>query len=61
MGQRNMICHRNFLPYKMPPVSLRKSPIYYTSLLKKATSILFYVGFYDRLDSFAPLDTLLAS
>ena len=41
MGWKNMICHRFFLPYEMIAVSLRKSPIHYTSLLWKKLKLFF--------------------
>ena len=55
MGQRNMICHRNVLPYKMPPVSLRKSPIYYTFLLQKSYNCPFLCRILWHIKFFYPI------
>ena len=55
MGQKNMICHKIFLPYDITPVLLKKSPIYYTYLLWKKLQNLLFIGFYGRSSFFCPI------
>ena len=54
MGQKNMICRRIFLPYKIAPVSVRKSSIYITFYCEKRLQKYFMYWLLRQINFFFP-------
>ena len=54
MGQKNMICRRIFLPYKIAPVSVRKSSIYITFYYEKRLQKYFMYWLLRQINFFFP-------
>ena len=52
MGQKNMICRRIFLPYKIAPVSVRKSSIYITFYYEKRLQKYFMYWLLRQINLF---------